>query len=97
MVRILEEADLTRPQQAVLVAMAGNANDDGTRCYPSVDLIAWKAGYKPRNVVDIMRELRAMRVLEIVSGATPRRPTEYIIRVDNAPRKQTFGEWQKAN
>lgn len=97
MVRILEEADLARPQQAVLVAMAENANDDGSRCFPSVDLIAWKAGYKPRNVVDIIRELRAIGVLEEVVPATAQRPTEYTIRIENAPRKMTFEEWQKAN
>jgi hypothetical protein len=97
MVRVLEEAELTRPQQAILLAMAENANDDGSSCRPSVDLIAWKAGYKPRNVIDIMRDLRHMGVLEVVREATQRRATEYHIHVDKAPRKQTFQEWQAAN
>lgn len=97
MVRVLEEADVTRPQQAVLLAMAENAWDDGSHCYPSVDLIAWKAGYKPRNVVDIIRQLKDMNVLEEVNGSTRRRGTEYLIRLDNAPRKPTFAEWQADN
>ncbi len=97
MVRILEEANLTRPQSAVLVAMAENANDDGSRCFPSVDLIAWKAGYKPRNVVDIIRDLRAIGVLEMVNKATAQRATEYSIHLDLAPPKQTFEDWKKEN
>jgi len=97
MVRVLEEAALSRPQQAVLVAMAESANDDGSHCYPSVDKIAWKAGYKPRNVVSIIRELRSLNVLEVVEEATARRPTEYRIHLDEAPRKETFEEWQTAN
>lgn len=97
MVQIMEEADLTRPQQAVLVAMAENAWDDGSHCYPSVDKIAWKAGYKPRNVTDIIRELRHSGVLEVVKEASGRRPTEYRIVIAKAPRKATFEEWQKAN
>lgn len=97
MVRVLEEADLPRPQQAVLLSMAENANDDGSRCFPSVDLIAWKAGYKPRNVVDIMRELRKAGIIEVVREATARRPTEYHIHLDKAPRKPTFEEWKQAH
>ncbi len=77
--------------------MAENARDDGSHCFPSVDLIAWKAGYKPRNVVDIIRDLRDMQVLEVVNDATARRPTEYTIHLQNAPQKETFEEWQKAN
>lgn len=97
MVSILETIEVTRPQQAVLIAMAENANDDGSHCFPSVDLIAWKAGYKVRNVVDIMRELRNIGVLEVVNEATQRRPTEYHIHLDKAPKKLTFEEWKAAN
>jgi hypothetical protein len=97
MVRVLEECDLTRPQQAVLLAMAENARDDGTQCYPSVDLIAWKAGYKARNVVDIIRQLRTLGVLRVVASATAQRPTEYSIYLDRAPRKLTFEEWTEVH
>lgn len=97
MVRVLKEAELSRPQQAVLVAMAENAWDDGTHCFPSVDLIAWKAGYKPRNVVDIIRQLKTMNILEEVEPAKGRRATKYVIHLDKAPRKQSFEEWQEAS
>lgn len=95
MVRVMEEADLPRPQQAVLLSMAENANDDGSRCFPSVDLIAWKAGYKPRAVVDIMRELRKAGIIEIVREASATRPTEYHIHLEKAPKKTPFDEWRK--
>ncbi len=97
MVRVMEEIVVSRPQQAVLMAMAEHANDDGSRCFPSVDLIAWKAGYKPRNVADIIRELRKAGVIEEVAPATGTRPTEYALHLDRAPKKLTFEEWQKLN
>lgn len=94
MVRVLEEIDVTRPQQLVLLSMAENARDDGSKCFPSVDLIAWKAGYKPRAVIDIMRDLRQMGVLEVVAEHRAQRATEYHIHLDRAPRKPSFDEWQ---
>lgn len=97
MVRILEEIDVTRPQQLVLLSMAENARDDGTKCFPSVDLIAWKAGYKPRAVIDIMREMRKVGILEVVAEHRAQRATEYRIHLDNAPQKPTFDEWQAAH
>lgn len=97
MVRVLEEIDVPRPQQLVLLSMAENARDDGSKCFPSVDLIAWKAGYKPRAVVDIIRELRRSGVLEVVEDANARRPTEYTIHLDKAPQKLAFDEWQEAH
>jgi hypothetical protein len=97
MVRVLEEIDVPRNQQLVLLSMAENARDDGTKCFPSVDLIAWKAGYKPRAVVDIIRDLRKSGVLEVVEDANARRPTEYTIHLDKAPQKLAFDEWQKVH
>lgn len=93
MVRVMEEIEVTRPQQLVLLAMAENARDDGTQCYPSVDLIAWKAGYKPRAVSDILRELRDAGIIELVRPAADHRPTEYALHLDRAPRKPAFEEW----
>lgn len=94
MVRVLEEIDVTRPQQLVLLSMAENARDDGSKCFPSVDLIAWKAGYKPRAVTDIMRDLRKAGILEVVQMSSAQRPTEYHIHLDRAPQKPSFEAWQ---
>lgn len=94
MVRVLEECELPRPQQGVLIAMAENASDEGTHCFPSVDKIAWKAGYKPRAVVDIMRELRKAGIIREVKPASGRRPAEYTIHLDQTPHKMPFEQWQ---
>lgn len=97
MVRVQEEVEVTRAQHAVLLAMANHADDDGKHCFPSVDRIAWTAGYKPRAVISAMSELRAMGVLVEVAPAAGRRPVEYEIHLEKAPKKATFEEWKKAN
>lgn len=95
MVRVMQEIEVTRPQQGVLLAMAENANDDGTSCYPSIDKIAWKAGYKPRAVEAIIRDLRKKGILVKVADARAHRPTEYHIHLEKAPKKKPFAEWRK--
>lgn len=97
MVRVMETIEVTRPQQAVLLAMAENASDDGSRCFPSVELIAWKAGYRPRNVVNIIRSLRGSGVLQEVAPASATRPIEYHIHLDVAPAKLSFSDWQRVH
>ncbi len=95
MVRVMQEIEVTRPQQTVLLAMAEHANDDGTSCYPSVDRIAWKTGYKPRAVEDIMRALRQEEIIVEVAPATAHRPTEYRIDLSQASEKMPFEEWRE--
>jgi hypothetical protein len=97
MVRVMQEIEVTRPQQGILLAMADHASDDGSSCYPSIDRIAWKAGYKPRAVEAIIRELRKQGILEIVEEARAHRPTEYHIHLEKAPKKQEFEEWREEN
>lgn len=94
-VKIMEEVDLPRPQTAILLAMAENANDDGGQCFPSVDRIAWKAGYKPRQVSNIIRDLEKSKVVNKVAEATRHRPVEYKIMIENAPEKLSFDLWKK--
>jgi hypothetical protein len=97
MVRVLEEVALSRPQTTVLLAMAENANDDGSRCFPSVDLIAWRAGFSRRQVQRIITQLRELEVIEEVAKANRHRPVEYVIHVDRAPSKPPFKVWREAN
>ena len=94
MVQVMDGVEVTRPQQAVLLAMADHANDEGKNCFPSVDRIAWKSGYKPRAVEDIMRGLRQAKIIVEVAPARAKKPTEYEIRLENAPMKKPFEEWQ---
>lgn len=97
MVDVMTKVDVPRPQQAVLLAMADHANDDGSSCFPSVDRIAWKLGYKPRQVTSIVRDLRRAGVLIEVAPASQHRPTEYRIDLSAAPPKPDFETWKAAN
>lgn len=96
-VRIMEEMDLPRPWASVLIAMGDHADDDGKHCFPSVDKIAWKANYKWRQVVNIMRDMEKAGVITRVANATQRRPTEYQINFDSVPKKTPFEKWREAN
>jgi hypothetical protein len=89
--------EISHSEQAVLLAMADHADDDGGSCYPSVDRIAYKTGYKPRNVIRVMGDLRKKGALEIVAQATLRKPTEYRIHLGRLPDKPSFEEWRAAN
>ena len=86
--------EVDHSEQAVLLAMADHADDEGGSCFPSVDRIAYKTGYKPRNVIRVMGELRQKGVLEVVAHATAQRSTEYRIHLERLPDKQPFIEWR---
>lgn len=82
------EYQLTRGEQAVLLAMADHADDNGNNCFPSIALLAWKTDYSERQITRILQQLTQRKVLEIVVPATNRRPTEYAIRLQHATPKQ---------
>lgn len=88
------EHEFSHGQQAVLLAMADHAQDDGSHCFPSVARIAWKTGYHKRNVKKLLSELRDMKVLLEIRQATPHHPTEYRIELDAAPLKPPFRSWE---
>jgi len=94
--RIMHEVELPRNKQLVLFGMAENADDNGKGSRPSVDRIAWKAGYKPRQVVNIMRDLEKKdKIIVLVKKAVQHRATEYDIHLEAAPKKMPFEEWRK--
>lgn len=84
------EVELTHGQQAVLLAMADHAQDDGTDVFPSVARLAWKTGYDKRQVQRIIKELRKVRVLIEVAAAAQHRPIEYRINLHAAMSKPPF-------
>jgi hypothetical protein len=86
--------ELDHAKQAVLLAMADHADDEGWHCFPSMDRIAYKTGYSARNVIRVVSELRKMGALIVVAEATPRRPTEYRIRLQALPDKPPFEAWR---
>ena len=88
---------LSHSEQSVLLVMADHADDDGARCYPSVALIAWKTGYKERQVQRAMKSLRDAGIMTPVShtkGGSTRDgrgyATEYVIDLGKGVKKTPF-------
>jgi hypothetical protein len=87
------ERQLDHAEQSVLLAMADHAHDDGSHVFPSINRIAWKTDYSPRQVKRIGKKLRDSGILVLVAAATRGNPTEYRINLNAAPKKQTFEEF----
>lgn len=84
------ERKLSKAEQSVLLAMADHAQDDGSRCYPSVDWIAWKTDYSARQVQRTIKELCARGVLLVVRGYGRGRPVEYRIVLSKTEAKPEY-------
>jgi len=86
------ELKIPAPEKLVLLAMADHARDDGTGCYPSIDLLARKTSQTRRGVQRIMRRLEddygLIKPSHISRG---RRATEYQITLDNRDPGSLFG------
>src|SRR5438128_4778856 len=89
--------ELTHAEQAILLAMADHADDDGNNCFPSVDRIAYKTGYKWRNVVRVMRQLQERGALVVTCQGGGKKANEYSIRLTALSNKPPFPEWRKEN
>ena len=86
------ELDLDHPEQAVLLAMADHANDEGEHCYPSVARLCWKTGYSESTVRRIIRGLRKTGIIEPVANEIGGRgkPVEYRIHAGKGRKKTPF-------
>ena len=71
------EHEFSHPHQAVMLALADHAHEDGTGIRPSIKRIAWKTGYSERSVQNSMAQLRQLGVLVIAVPATHNTPNEY--------------------
>lgn len=82
----------THPEQAVLLALADHAHDDGTHIYPSVEYIAWKSEYSERQVQRILSDLKAKGILEPVRYQRGGRghATEYHLHIEKGVKKSPF-------
>lgn len=58
------ELAIPASEKLVLLAMADHARDDGTGCYPSVNLLAWKTSQSRRGVQKIIGRLEARGLLK---------------------------------
>jgi len=87
------EHEFSHPHQAVMLALADHAHEDGTGIRPSIKRIAWKTGYSERSVQNIMAQLRQLGVLVIAVPATHNTPNEYRFDWSGATPKPSFDEF----
>jgi hypothetical protein len=93
---LIFELQIPASLKLVLLAMADHARDDGTGCYPSVELLARKTSQSRRGVQKIMRRLEEAGLISPsrVSRGGPRRSTEYKITLANSERGSLFASTQ---
>jgi hypothetical protein len=72
------DLDISAPEKLVLLAMADHAQDDGTKCWPSISRIAEKSSTTPRGVQKIIRRLERAGFLKHI-GRHPKGTNEYQI------------------
>jgi len=92
-IRLMAEVwtrDLPHPDQAILLALADHADDEGGSVFPSVKLVAWKTGYSTRQVQRIIRDLESRGALILVAAAVRYRANEYRIDLEAVPMKAPF-------
>ena len=85
------ELDLEPPKKLVLLAMADHADHEGRNVHPSIDLVAWKTGYSPRQVQRIVHELTDAGILEVQELGTGRgKPTHYRVDIEKGVKMSPF-------
>lgn len=86
------EIELDPPRRLVLLCLADHAKDDGSKCFPGVEHVAWKTGYSVRQVQRIITTLRGEGLLEAVAHEKGGRgrPVEYRIHLEKGVKKTPF-------
>jgi hypothetical protein len=86
------DLDLEFNKAWVLMALADSAHDDGTRCFPGVERIAYKTGYSKRQVRRVLQGLRDDGLIEPVAflGGGRGRATEYELHLEKGDKKAPF-------
>jgi len=90
------ELDVASSWKLVLLAMADHARDDGTGCYPSIELLARKTSQSRRGVQKIMRRLEDAGLIapSKVSRGGPHRSTEYRLTLANSEPRSLLASTQ---
>ena len=78
------------PEQAILLALADLANDEGRQLFPSQAYLAWKTEYSERQVRRILGDLTEAGVVVVVRKGNRRRASEYRLELDRLPVKTAF-------
>jgi len=83
---VVWKLDLPQNKKLVLLAIADHANDDGI-AWPSQGRIAWKTGYKRRNIKRILDELIEDGLLQVMRVGRGRgNSTVHQLTLENAPQ-----------
>ena len=90
------EHELSHPHQAIMLALADHAHEDGNGIRPSIKRIAWKTGYSERSVQSIMSQLRELGLLIVSVPATHNTPNEYRFDWSVATPKPSFDKLMDA-
>lgn len=82
------EKEIRGPARDVLMVYCDYANDDGRVAWPTLESVAWKAGYSIRQVQRIVKQLRADDVLRQVKTHDGRQEgVRYYVNLSAIPNK----------
>lgn len=77
-------------ERLVLLALADNANDEGTHCFPSLRRIAWKTDFTVKAVSAIIIRLEKKGLVETLNKGNQYKPTNYALHLDKGEQKEEF-------
>lgn len=77
-------------ERLVLLALADNANDEGTHCFPSQRRIAWKTDLSVSAVKAIINRLEIKGLVETLNKGNQHRPTNYALHLEKGEIKEAF-------
>ena len=82
--------ELPAHEQSVMLALADHGRDDGTKIFPSIELLCWKLDKQPRQIQYVLRALERKNLIIPVAYATGGRghPTEYEMHLENGTPKK---------
>jgi hypothetical protein len=81
---------LTPQEQAVLLAMADHAHEDGSHVFPSIGYLVWKTNFSERTVQRVVKGFRTRGVLVQTRPPGFHRPAEYRIVLNSLVRKAPY-------
>jgi DNA-binding MarR family transcriptional regulator len=77
-------------ERLVLLALADNANDEGTHCFPSQRRIAWKTDLSVSAIKAIINRLEIKGLVETLNKGNQYRPTNYALHLEKGEIKEAF-------
>ncbi len=82
MAQVFDESEVTGNDRLILLALADEADDDGTGCYPSQDRLSHKARVPKRTVQRCLERLAEAGDIEITPGQRGRgHVTNYVVLI----------------